>query len=113
MYTFTCMTDKGGLLLAQRSSQQGISVSYDTASDVNESMSLGTVFYTKLINIEGDSLTATATVNVSALLNSNTTVTLVCDDTGDAYNDANTTFVAVNGMLHVHCQTVILPLIIR
>lgn len=105
------MTDKGGLLLAQRSSQQGISVSYDTASDVNESMSLGTVFDTKLINIEGDSLTATATVNISALLNINTTVTLVCDDTGDAYNDANTTFVPLNGMLHVHCQTVILLLI--
>ena len=85
------MTDKGGLLLAQRSSQ-GISVSYDTASVVNESMSLG-LFDTKLINIDGD--------NVSSLLNINTTVTLVCDDTGDAKNDANTTFVVLNGMFYV------------
>ena len=91
------MTDIGGLLLAQRSAFQGIGVLYDTASGVNESMSLG-LFDTKLINIDGDNLTATATVNVSSLLNINTTVTLVCDDTGDANNDANTTFVVLNGM---------------
>ena len=93
------MTDTGGLLLAQRSTQ-GFSVSYDTASDLNESMSLG-LFDTKLINIDGDNLTATATVNVSSLLNINTTVTLVCDDTGDANNDANTTFVVLKGMFYV------------
>ena len=102
MYAFTCMTDTGGLLLAQRLSQ-GISpvVSY-SSSDLNKAMSLGFFSTKRLIKVDGDNLTATAMVNVSSLLNLNTTVTLVCDDTGDAYNDANTTFVVLKGMLQVN-----------
>ena len=101
------MADTGALLWLQRwpweekgtkSSSSPIITIYrrSTSSTVNDTGSLG-FFETKLTDIDGDNLTSTATINTSSLLNISTTtttsITLVCDDTGDARNDVNASLI--------------------
>ena len=102
LFTFQCMTDTGALLWVQRWDEEATSpmtVYRRSTSRVNDMVSVG-FFETKVTDIDGDNLTSIATINTSSLLNistTTTTVTLVCDDTGDAKSDVNASLIILNG----------------
>ena len=101
-FTYTCVTDTGALLWLQSWAQGTIQIMppYSDSSVVNESRSLG-FFTTRLDSVEGSILTSTATTNSSLLQNitTTTTITLICDDTGDGISDVTATLIIVNGKL--------------
>ena len=100
-FTFTCMTDTGALLWVQSWAKGTIQIMppYSDSSVVNESRSLG-FFTTRLDSMEGNILISTATTNSTLLQNitTTTTITLICDDTGDAISDVNATLIIMSGM---------------
>ena len=109
VFTFTCVTDTGALLWLQSWAQGTSQIPpYRHSSRVNESRSLG-FFTTRLDSVEGNILTSTATTNSSLLQNitTTTTITLICDDTGDGISNVTATLIIVNGMLAICCVVLV------
>ena len=97
--TFTCTADLGAILWIQGSHQQH----YSSSSTVNDTGSLG-AFTVRLVSVDGSNYTSTSTAtiaNTTTLLSIMGSITLTCDDNGDAVGGDTAVLVVVN----VECPT--------
>ena len=86
------MADLGAILWIQGSHQ----LYYSSSSTVNDTGSLG-AFTVRLVSVDGSNYTSAATVtNTSELLSIMGSITLTCDDNGDAIG-GDTAVLVVNG----------------
>ena len=103
--TFTCMADLGAILWIQGNHQ----LHYSSSSTVNDTGSLG-AFTVRLVSVDGSTYTSTATVtNTSTLLSTTGSITLICDDNGDAVGGA-TAVLVVNGNSYLYKSNTLLLL---